>query len=108
MDSRLVKRLQSIEAQIDVLYKAEEFYLSLDAAKDHQLATLTAKSDAPSQVAKDMSAKATKEWLTFRQGLATSEAEFHKQKHLLDLKMKAYDGEHLSLKVESPVIGRQI
>lgn len=111
MDDKLRKRLQKIEAHIEVVYGAEERYLTLDAAKDHTLAVLMAKVDATlsgSQAAREMHAKASSEWKAFTEALALAEARFHRERHIMDLKLKAYDAEHLSLKVESPVIKRQI
>lgn len=80
----------------------------MDGAKDHLLAVLISKSEATSHAAKEVIAKATPEWESFRKNLATAEAAFHRERHLLDLKLKAFDAEFLSLKLESPAIKRQL
>lgn len=107
MDTNLKERLRRIEKQIEAVYHAEELYLTLDAAEDHQLAVLIAKADATSHAAKEMLAKSTPEWAEFKKSLAIAKAKFNREKHVLELKQKAYDAEHLSLKVEAPVIARQ-
>jgi len=111
MDQVLRERLIKIDKQIEKLYEAEMEYLSLDAAKDHKLsAIMLGDNDQTlnqSMNAKEMRAKATPEWDTFRQGLAQAEAKFHREKHRYELQLKAFDGCYLSLKVEAPVIARQ-
>ncbi len=107
MDSNLRKRLEKIEEQIAAVYAAEEKYLTLDAAREHNLAKIIATVQGNSQAAKDCAAKATKEWFEFRSALAIAEAEFHKQKHILELKNNAFQAEYLSLKVEMPTISKQ-
>lgn len=108
MDSKLKTRLIKINEQIDRLYKTEEVYLSLDSARDHVLARLTA--NAPSTLSSEASrsswAKATEEWKKHRESLAYAEATFHKERHKLDLIMKAFDAEYLSFKIEAQAIPR--
>lgn len=107
MDSRLGERLQKIAAQIDVLYKAEEDYLTLEAAKEHKLAVIVTASPGTSQAAKDAAAKATTEWLQFRKDLALAEAVFHRERHILELKNNAFQAEYLSFKIEQDAIRKQ-
>lgn len=108
MDSRLKARLIKISAQIEMLYKVESAFLTIDGAKDHQLAVLMASAppSASSEAARASWAKATPEWITFRKTLAQSEAAFHREKHRLELCLKAYDAEHLSFKIEESSIRR--
>lgn len=116
MDHGLRKQLESIEKQVDVLYAAAGIYLSLDAATDHLLAKLASQYDlALSSPDKNISeamvtrlAKANVEWAKHKAAVALAEADFNKQKHLLDLKNKAYDALHLSLKIDHAVIKRQL
>lgn len=108
MDSNLKERLRRIEAQIEVVYQAEEQYLTLDAAEDHQLAVLIAKADATSHAAKEMLAKSTPEWAEFKKSLAIAKAKFNREKHILELKNGAYQAEYLSAKMEAEAIKRGV
>lgn len=110
MDDKLKERLIKINDQIEALYKAEEAYLTLDAAKDHTLAVSMASAppECSSEASKASWAKSLYIYLEFKQNLAHAEAEFHKQRHLLDLKTKAYDAEHLSYKIEHSAIKRGV
>lgn len=107
MDDKLRKRLEKIETQIEVLYRAEEAYLTLESAREHNLAQIVATVHGNSQAAKDSAAKATKEWFEIRSAIAIAEAEFHRQKHILELKNNAFQAEYLSLKIEAPAISKQ-
>ena len=107
MDQGLKNRLIKIDEQINRLYEAESKYLSLEAVKEHKLAVITSQSEGASLVAKKTIALATEEFRAFKASLALAEAEFHKEKHKLELTLKAFDAAYLSLKVESPVINRQ-
>lgn len=110
MDDKLKERLLKISNQIQSLYEAEETFLTLDAAKDHKIAKMVqeAPKELTSEVSKVSWVKSQIDWYHFRVSLAQAEAEFHKQKHLLDLKFKAYDAEHLTYKVEETAIKRGV
>lgn len=107
MDDKLRARLIKIDSQIQKLYEAEEKYLSLEAVKEHKLAVLTSQSEGESEATRKRLALATEDYRTFKESLAFAEAEFHREKHLLELKTKAFDAEYLSLKIENPIINRQ-
>lgn len=107
MDQALGKRLEKIEEQIGVVYDAEENYLTLEAAEEHIKANLIAKSGGTSQAARQTSAEATQEWAEFSKTLAVAKAIFHREKHTLDLKTKAFDAEYITFKIENQAITRQ-
>lgn len=113
MDDILRRQLESIEIHIGVLYEAEEKYLTLDAATDHLLATLSSgfevasDSKTISEAAATRLAKQNAEWVSHKKSVAIAEADFHRQRHLLDLKNNAFQAEYLSMKVEASVITKQ-
>lgn len=106
MDSGLKDRLKKIRDQIDQLHNAEEIYLTLESAKEHKLSRLqvSAPDILSSEAAKKSWAQGTSEWAEFRKGLATAEADFHKEKHLLDLMNSAFQAEYLAAKVEYDLV----
>jgi len=110
MDDRLRKRLESVSRQLEIMYQAEETFLSLDGAYEHHLACLFRDVDPSitAAAAREKAAKATTQYKEFCEALALAKARFHREKHILDLKMKAYDAEHLTMKVEAPIIKRQL
>lgn len=104
MDSDLVDRLKKIKMQIELLYAAEEVYLTLDAVKDHKLATLMFTSMENSVAAKQVSAHRTEDWHEFKKALAIAEAKFHKEKHMLDLQNSTFQAQYLSAKIEVDLV----
>lgn len=102
MDIDLKDRLKKIKLQVDALHKAHEIYLSLDGAKEHTLAVLITEApiELTSQSAKETWAKADKKWAIFKEALAIAEAEFYKQKHMLDLQNNTFQAQYLSVKID--------
>ncbi len=107
MDDKLRKRLIKIDEQISKLYEAEEKYLTLEAVKEHILAVYVSEAQGPSETAKKTIALARVDFRAFKESLALAEAGFHREKHKLELVLKAFDAAYLSLKLEVPVINRQ-
>lgn len=110
MDERLRICLERVKDQVDVLYKAEEKFMTLDAIYEHKLARLIEAVDPSisSMVAREKTAKATDEYKDFCEAMGFAKGIMNREKRLLDLKMKQFDGEYLTLKVESPLIKRQL
>ncbi len=108
MDYKLKERLEKIDKQIQVVYESEEKFLTIEAAKENIKACLVAKASGTSQAARETLAEATQEWATFSKNLAIAKAIFHREKHYLELKLKAFDAEFLSLKLETNAIRRQL
>lgn len=110
MDQGLKERLVKVHDQINALYRAEAAFLTMEAAKDHQLAILvtSAPLECSSEASKTSWAKAQGTWLRFRTNLAEAEAMFHREKHMLELKLKSYDAEHLTFKIEESAIRRGV
>lgn len=110
MDERLRICLERVKDQVDVLYRAEEKFMTLDAVYEHKLARLIEAVDPSigSMVAREKRAKATDEFKEFCEAMGFAKGIMNREKRLLDLKMKQFDGEYLTLKVESPLIKRQL
>ncbi len=108
MDERLRTRLQKIQDQIDVLAKIEGQFLYLKAHKDVLYADLFRLSNEKNVASRDAQVYSSQEWKDFSYGLAKTEAEYSKQRRMYELRLKAYDAEHLSFKIEAPVVKRQI
>lgn len=110
MDSVLRKRLEKFEQQITVLSRAELEFRTLEAAKEHKLASLM--NEAPTTLTSDASKKSwaygTDDWLSFKKALAIAEAEYNKEKHFLELKRHAFTAEYLGAKIEQEAIKKQI
>ncbi len=108
MDQRLKERLIKIDKQIDVLQGVEEQYLYLKAHKDVLFAELYRATTESGVSAKESQVHSSQEWKDFAYGLAKTEAEYNKQRRIYELKLKAYDAEHLTLKTEHPAVKRQL
>jgi hypothetical protein len=106
MDSRLFDRLKKIEDSIDALRVAEKAYLSLEANRKAMLAQLTLKAVGKSHAERETIALASEEWRDFIGGHVEAESNFNHERRMYELRLKAYDAEHLTLKTEAPVIKR--
>lgn len=107
MDVRLNKKLMDIEKHLTVLKAAEVNFLFLDAHKKVLFAQLFLKADGKNITERESSVYASQDWIDFSRGLAESESQYNHERRTLELLIKKYDGAHLTLKTESPVIKRQ-
>lgn len=108
MDKELIKRLNNLNKQNDDLAKVRASYLLKEAERKHYEATLVSKAPGKSHAEKVINAQATKEWLMFHVELAALEGAYEFNKLKYDILDKAYLAEHLSLKVDSSTIQRQL
>jgi hypothetical protein len=107
MDDRLYKRLEKIEASLESMRKAEKIFLQLDAHKKVLAAAMYLKADGKTVNEKEAQVYASKDWLNFINSHVEAESLFNHERRLYELRLKAYDAEHLTLKTEAPVIKRQ-
>lgn len=107
MDDRLYKRLEKIEESIDRLKKVEGEFLYLDAHKKVLFSQLFMKADGKNNAEKEAAALSSQDWIDFVEGLVKAETNFNHERRMYELRLKAYDAEHLTLKTETPVIKRQ-
>lgn len=108
MDDRLYKRLEKIEESIDTLRKVEGEFLYLDAHRKVLFSQLFMKAEGKNNAEKEALAYASKDWRDFIEGLVKAETNFNHERRMYELRLKAYDAEHLTLKTETPVIKRQV
>lgn len=107
MDKRLAERLRKIEAQIETLSKAERTFLELEAHKKVLAAQLFLTAEGKSVAEKEAYVFSSKAWIEFSLGHVEAESMFNHERRRYELRLKAYDAEHLSLKSEVPAIRRQ-
>lgn len=107
MDDRLFKRLEKIEQSIDEMREVEKLFLQLEANKKVLAAQLYLKADGKNVAEKEASVFSSPDWINFVNGLVQAESNFNHARRMYELRLKAYDAEHLTLKTEVPAIKRQ-
>lgn len=107
MDSKLRARLEKIEQSLHTLRAAEHMYLKLEAHRKVLFSQLFLKAEGKSIAEKEANAYASADWQAFVAGMIEAETEFNNERRFYELRLKAYDAEHLTLKTEAPVIRRQ-
>lgn len=107
MDDRLYKRLEKIEESIDNLRKAEREFLQLEAHRKVLAAQLFITAPGKNVAEREAQVYASNDWINFTNGHVRAETDFNHQRRMYELRLKAYDAEHLTLKTETPVIKRQ-
>lgn len=108
MDKRLHDRLKKIENSIDDLRIKERRFLELSAHEKVLYAMLYLKSSGSNIEERKAKVYASDDWKDFVSGHAEAETEYHESRRRYELRLKAYDAEHLTLKTETPVIKRQL
>lgn len=106
MDDRLKKRLLKIEEQIDILKGAESLFLQLEAHRKVLFSQLFLKAMGKSVAEKEALAYASDEWIDFSKGHAEAESALNHERRWYELRMKAFDSEYITFKLEAPAIKR--
>lgn len=107
MDDRLFKRLEKIEDSIKTLSEAERTYLQLEANRKPLYSKLFIAAQGKNVAEKEALAYDSPDWRDFAKGHAEAEARMNHESRMYQLRLKAYDAEHLTFKNEAPVIKRQ-
>ena len=107
IDENLIKRLQFIDKQIESLRKIEAEFLYLEAHKKIMYSTIYQKAEGKNVAEKEANTYASQEWIDFIDGHAEKEAAYNYERRMYELRLKAYDAAHLTLKTETPAISRQ-
>jgi len=107
MDKSLYKRLEKIGEQNDKLRKVEKEFLYLEAHKKVMFSGLFLQAQGKSIAEKEANAYSSPEWIAFAEAHAEKEAEYNYERRMYELRLKAYDAAHLTLKTEGAAIGRQ-
>lgn len=108
MDSRLKDRLKKWNDQIDALAKIEGRHFLLAGNEDSLEASLRLSAPASYKTVndKDDYAHNHEDWVNFQTGFAASKTEYNEAKRKLDLLIKAYEAEYLTVKIEEEIIQR--
>lgn len=69
-------------------------------------AQLFLKADGKNVAEKEAQVYASQDWIDFSRGLAEAQSKYNHERRRYELRIKAYDAEHLTMKVEAPVIKR--
>jgi hypothetical protein len=107
MDARLYQRLEKIEESIAKLREAERRFLTLEANKKPLYSQLFLTAEGKNVAEREATAYNSEQWRHFIGGLVQAETDFNHERRMYELRLKAYDAEHLTLKTETPVIKRQ-
>ncbi len=107
MDDRLLKRLEKIETSIADVRVAEHTYLTFEANRKVLAAQLYLKAPGKNVAEKEAHVFASEDWINFARGHVEAESAFNHARRFYELRLKAYDAEHLTLKTEVPAIRRQ-
>jgi hypothetical protein len=107
MDAALKDRLLKIGEQIDKLRVVEKEFLYLEAHKKVMFSGLYLAAEGKNVAEKEANAYASQDWVNFIDGHAEKEAAYNYERRMYELRLKAYDAAHLTLKTETPAISRQ-
>ncbi len=107
MDSRLEERLERIQSALERLRESEKIFLTLEANRKAMFSQLFLKAQGKSVAEKEANAYASADWINFMTAHVDAESDFNSDRRLYELRLKAYDAEHLTLKTEAPVIRKQ-
>lgn len=108
MDQRLLERLKKIDEQIMTMRTAEGNFLYLEAHSKVLFSKLFLATPPKSIEERKALVHASQDWFDFIRAHVDAETEFLAQRRKYELKLKAYDAEHLTLKTEAPAIKRQL
>lgn len=104
MDSRLNERLHKWDLQIEEVSKVEEEFFVLEGTEKSLEGQLFLESPGRTIDEKKSCAYDSKEWREFKKALAEKKSRYNKERRILDLRIKAYEAEYLTYKIESEII----
>lgn len=107
MDQRLYDRLEKIEESIKALETVEHRYLTLEANRKPLYSQLFLRAEGRNVAEKEAQAYDSKDWRAFASALVDTESAYNRERRMYELRLKAYDAEHLTFKNEAPAIKRQ-
>jgi len=104
MDSKLQERLTKWDSQIEVLYKMEKSFFGLEGTEKTMEGDLFLRAEGKNIEERKANAFTSDSWKTFQALLADQRAEYLKQKRVLELRIKAYEAEYLTYRIEAEMI----
>jgi hypothetical protein len=106
MDQRLQERLMLWHEHLEVLRKAERVFLELEAHEDVLFSQLFLAFHEGSVEERKARARASQDWQDFTKGMVEAKARYLDEKRKLELKVKAYEAEYLTLKTDAEAMKR--
>lgn len=106
MDSRLDERLRKWDEQIEVVSKIEEKFFVMEGTEKSLEGQLYLSAPMQYKTIDDKRSWAyhNDDWRDFKKTLAEMRAQYNKERRILDLRIKAYEAEYLTFKVEAEII----
>ena len=104
MDSLLKERLESWYDQIKKIAEIEKKYLLLEGTEKSLAGQLFLQSEGKNVAEREARAMSSTDWVNFKKGWAEAKSEYNNEKRILELKIKAYEAEYITLKRESEAI----
>jgi len=108
MDAILGERLNKIAKQIKALRDLEEGFFRLEAHEKVLFGSLFSKVEGKSIEDRKAAVHSSKPWADFTLGLSIAHAEYLEAKRTYELKLKAFDAEYLTFKIEEQAIRRGV
>lgn len=107
-DHRLRERLDDWEKHLRVLKEIEEQFLTLQASEKSYFGELFISVFGKSVAEREHQVYASTSWKQFSKGLSIAHSKYNHEKRLLELKIKAYEAEYLTMKLEAEAIRKQL
>lgn len=108
MDKRLYNALDSIRKGIEDLEEAEKNMRVLSSSEKPLFSQLCLRAEGRSVKEREWKAYVTEDWKNHATAFVDAQVEFNKALRKYELKLKAYDAEHLTYKNEGAAIKRQV
>lgn len=108
MDSELKRRLTKLSEQIDSMKETELIFRQLKATEKSQFGMMFLKQEGKTLTEREHAVFASREWRQFQEGLVQAEVAYNHMVRKLELLKKAYDAEHITYKLETSAIQRQV
>jgi len=104
MDDRLRQRLRTWNDQLVLLAAIERECFQLEATEKALEGRLFLQAMGKTVEERKAQAYASTDWQDFKTGLATARAHYHNHRRLLELRIKAYEAEYCTYKIEAEMI----
>ncbi len=106
LDSNLRERLNRLEEQHEKLVPIIALLKELEGNEKTLWAKLYLQTSG-TVAEREARVYSSDDWINFSKALQSAKSDFINEMRFFEIRQKAYDAEHLSLKVETPVIKRQ-
>lgn len=104
MDSRLQERLGKWHKQIDTVKDIEDQYFAYEATEKSLESDLFLVAEGSSIQERMSKVHSSSEWKDFKKKHAELKTEYNSARRQLELKIKAYEAEYLTMKLEAEAV----